>query len=219
MKKYLAEFIGTYGLVFCGTGAMTINEVTNGAVSHVGVAITFGLIVTAMIYAFGSISGAHINPAVSIGFTLTKTLKAKDLIPYILAQLLGALAASFTLKFLFPTSLKLGATLPLGSWQQSFVLEIILTYFLMVGILFVSQNKKTTAYTGLVVGGIVLLEAMFAGPITGASMNPARSIAPALLSGNLDHMFIYILAPVLGAILATYTWIFMKEESTEEENH
>lgn len=212
MKKYLAELLGTFALVFCGTGAVVINDVTSGAVSHVGIGITFGLIVTVMIYAFGSISGAHINPAVTLAFSFTDRFERKYLIGYIIAQLLGAFLASGILKLLFEQQDNLGSTIPFGSWQQSFVLEIILTYFLMLVILFVSQNKATTQFTAIAVGATVMLEAIFAGPITGASMNPARSIAPAIVSGNVSELWIYIAAPIIGAILASFTWIFMKEE-------
>ncbi len=212
MRKYFAEFIGTFALVFCGTGAIVINDVTGGTVTHVGVAITFGLIVTAMIYAFGKISGAHINPAVSIAFAVTDRFNEKQVAPYIIAQVGGALFASLILAFLFKEHEGLGATLPAGDWHQTFILEIILTYFLMVVILFVSQNKAVTEFTGLAVGFVVLLEAMFAGPITGASMNPARSIAPALISGNLTHLWMYIVAPVIGALLASGTWFLLREK-------
>lgn len=212
MKKYLAELIGTFALVFCGTGAIVINDVTSGGVSHVGIAITFGLIVAVMIYAFGSISGAHINPAVSIAFSLTDRFEKKRLLGYIIAQLLGAFLASGILQILFKEHEHLGATIPFGDWQQSFILEIILTYFLMLVILFVSQNKSVQQFTGMAVGATVLLEAMFAGPITGASMNPARSIAPAIVSGNITELWIYIVAPIVGAILASLTWKFMKED-------
>lgn len=212
MKKYLAELIGTFALVFCGTGAIVINDVTSGGVSHVGIAITFGLIVAVMIYAFGSISGAHINPAVSIAFSLTDRFENKRLLGYIIAQLLGAFLASGILQILFKEHEHLGATIPFGDWQQSFILEIILTYFLMLVILFVSQNKSVQQFTGMAVGATVLLEAMFAGPITGASMNPARSIAPAIVSGNITELWIYIVAPIVGAILASLTWKFMKED-------
>jgi aquaporin Z len=116
------------------------------------------------------------------------------------------------LTLLFPSNINLGTTLPAGSWQQSFVLEIILTYFLMLVIIFVSQNKKTTHMTGMAVGAVVMLEAIFAGPITGASMNPARSIAPAIVSGNTAHLWLYIVAPIIGAILAAFTWKYMEEE-------
>jgi len=210
MKKAFAEFIGTFALVFCGTGAIVINDITGGTVTHLGIAITFGLIVTAMIYTFGAVSGAHINPAVSIAFACTDRFDKKNLLPYIIAQLTGAFLASGTLKFLFTTHEKLGTTLPFGTWEQSFVLEVILTYFLMLVIIFVSQNKEASPFTGLAVGATVLLEALFAGPITGASMNPARSIAPAIMSGHIEHLWVYILAPVLGAVLAVFTWRFVK---------
>jgi len=211
MKRYFAEAIGTYALVFCGTGAIIINDLSNGSVSHLGIALTFELIVTVMIYSFGSISGAHINPAVTIAFSFTEIFNRKDLIPYIIAQIIGAILASATLKFLFQTHQNLGATIPAGDWSQSFILEIILTYFLMLVIIFVSQNKSVTQFTGIAVGATVALEALFAGPICGASMNPARSIAPAIVSGNVAELWIYILAPILGAVLASFTWKLMKE--------
>lgn len=206
MKKYIAEAIGTFALVFCGTGAIIINDVSGGSVTHVGIAITFGLIVMAMIYTFGSISGAHINPAVTIGFALTDRFDKKALLPYIGAQLLGAILASSVLKFLFNTHETLGSTLPRDTAMQSFVLELILTYFLMLVIIMVSQNEKISDFTGMAVGATVLLEAMFAGPICGASMNPARSIAPALLSGHLEFLWVYIFSTIIGAILAVLTW-------------
>lgn len=211
MKKFIAELIGTYALIFCGTGAIVINNVSGGTVTHPGIAITFGLIVTAMIYSFGPISGAHINPAVSIAFGFTDRFDRKEIWFYIMAQLIGALLASLTLKFLFPTDELLGTTLPRDTWQQSFVLELILTYFLMLVILQVSQNEETRSYTGFVVGMVVWLEALFAGPICGASMNPARSIAPALVSGQLEHLWLYIVAPIIGAVLASFTWRYFDE--------
>ena len=215
MKKYIVETIGTFALVFCGTGAIVINDVTSGTVSHVGVAITFGLIVTVMIYSFGNISGAHINPAVSIAFSFTDRFEKKRLVGYIIAQLLGAFLASGILKILFQDHPHLGSTIPFGDWHQSFILEIILTYFLMIVILFVSQNKSVSHFTGIAVGATVMLEAMFAGPITGASMNPARSIAPAIVSGNISDLWIYIAAPIIGAILASLTWKVLQEDLIE----
>jgi aquaporin NIP len=212
MKKYIAELIGTFALVFCGTGAIVINDVTSGTVSHVGIAMTFGLIVTVMIYSFGNISGAHINPAVSIAFSMTDRFEKKNLFGYIIAQLLGAFLASGTLRLLFIEHGNLGSTIPFGNWHQSFILEVILTYFLMIVILFVSQNKSVSQFAGVAVGATVMLEALFAGPITGASMNPARSIAPAIVSGNISDLWIYIVAPILGAILASLTWKVLKEE-------
>jgi aquaporin NIP len=211
MKKYLAEFIGTFALVFCGTGAIIINQETNGAITHVGIAITFGLIVMCMIYTFGEISGSQLNPAVTIAFAVAGRFDKKEVLPYIGSQIAGAFLASFVLKFLFPLNEKLGATLPAGTQIQSFILEIILTFLLMLVILNVSQGSKETGlFAGIVIGATVLLEAMFAGPICGASMNPARSLSPAVVSGHVSDLWIYLLAPILGAILASFTWKFMK---------
>ena len=211
MKKYVAEFIGTFAMVFCGTGAIIINQQTGGAITHVGIAITFGLIVTAMIYTFGSTSGAHFNPAVTIAFSIAGLFNPKQIIPFVVAQILGALTASFTLHFLFPENISLGATMPSGSAMQSLVLEFILTYFLMLVILFTSQgSKEVGVMAGLAIGGTVLLEALFAGPICGASMNPVRSLAPAIVSGNLTNVWIYLTAPIIGAATATATWKMIK---------
>lgn len=216
MKAYIAECIGTFALVFCGTGAIIIHDVSNGMVTHPGVAITFGLIVMVMIYAFRSTSGAHINPAVSIAFSLTDRFDKKQLIGYMLAQVIGALLASILLRLLFPEHLTLGITTPSGNWYQAFILEVILTFLLMIVILFVSQNRSIEHFTGIAVGGTVLLEALFAGPITGASMNPARSIAPAIVSGQIDHLWIYILAPLIGACLGSLTWKAIAKESNKK---
>ncbi len=212
MKKYIAELIGTFALVFCGTGAIIINEVTDGVVSHVGIGITFGMIVTVMIYTFGSISGAHINPAVTIAFAVTDRFDKKQVVPYIVAQLIGAFLASVVLHLLFPTNQKLGLTEPFGDWHQTFILEVILTYILMLVILFVSQNKAVSQFTALAVGATVMMEAIFAGPITGASMNPARSISPAVVSGHVSDLWIYVVATILGALMASGTWMYFRED-------
>jgi aquaporin Z len=202
MKKYLSEIIGTFGLVFCGTGAIIINDISGGTVTHIGIAITFGLIVMTMIYAFGDISGAHFNPAVTVAFWFSGRFPAKELLPYIVSQLIGAFVASGTLKMLFSTHLTLGATLPAGTAAQSFIIEIILAFLLMLVIINVSTGAKEKGITaGIAVGSVVLLGAMFAGPITGASMNPARSIAPAIISGQLQHLWIYITAPFIGTVI------------------
>lgn len=214
MKKYVAEFIGTFALVFCGTGAIIINEQTNGQVTHVGIAITFGLIVMAMIYALGNISGAHLNPAITIAFTLAKRFKLKQVLPYILAQLTGGIFASLVLKYLFPTNETLGTTLPAGTVLQSFILEFILTLFLMLVIINVATGSKEQGmFAGLAIGSTVLLEAMFAGPVCGASMNPARSISPAIISGHLEHLWIYIVATISGAALAIPIWKFLNTKN------
>lgn len=200
MRKLAAEFIGTFSLVFAGTGAIVIDETTGGAVTHVGVALTFGLIVLAMIYTVGDISGAHLNPAVSLGFFAARRFPLHQAIPYIASQCSGALAASALLRILFPQNEMLGATVPVGSAIQSFVLELILTAILMFAILGVSTGAAEKGITaGIVVGAVIGLEAMFAGPICGASMNPARSLGPALMSGHFQHLWIYLLAPAIGA--------------------
>lgn len=216
-KKYLAETIGTFALVFCGTGAIIIDEQTHGAVSHVGVAATFGLIVLAMIYCFGEISGAHFNPAVSIGFAIAGKFDNKQIAPYVLCQVIGAFAATLVLKILFPEDQNLGTTSPAGSSMQSFVLELILTFFLMLVILNVSQGSKEAGIlAGIAIGAMIGLEAMFAGPICGASMNPARSLAPAVVSGNIQSIWLYLLAPAIGAIAAAFTWRSMNKKSSAD---
>ena len=202
-QRFFAELIGTFFLVFAGTGAIVVNSAAGGVIGHAGIAISFGLVVAAMIYTFGDVSGAHFNPAVSIAFTLSGRFPAADLPAYLTAQTLGALGASGTLKFLFPQTATLGATLPAGAPSQSFILEIILTAILMLTILSVSQGAKENGITAAIaIGSVVGLEAMFAGPICGASMNPARSLGPALVGGELKHLWIYLLAPVTGAALA-----------------
>jgi len=211
-KKYIAELIGTYILVFCGTGAVVIDQVTNGGVTHAGVAFTFGLVVMSLIYAFGEVSGAHLNPAVSIAFSIAGRFERKMLLPYIVSQLVGALLASLTLKLLFPANNLLGATLPAGSVIQSFVLELLLTFFLMLIILQVATGSKEQGImAGIAIGGVILLEAMFAGPVSGASMNPARSLAPALVSGHLEYVWVYLLATPLGAIAAVPVWKYLTQ--------
>jgi aquaporin Z len=202
-KKLIAEFIGTFTLVFAGTGAIVINDLSGGTVSHVGVAMTFGLVVMAMIYTLGDISGAHLNPAVTLGFFAARRLGGRLVLPYVLSQCAGAVGASLVLLLLFPQHGTFGATVPAGSGLQSFVLEGLLTCILMFVILVVSTGEKEKGIqAGIAVGSVVGLEALFAGPISGASMNPARSLAPALVSGDFESLWIYLLAPVLGALVA-----------------
>ncbi len=214
LKKYISEFIGTFTMVFCGTGAMTINEITGGEITHPGVAITWGLVVMAMIYAFGEISGAHFNPAVTIAFAYSKKFPWPEVPKYIVIQIVAAIAASAVLLFLFPASEYYGATIPTVDVYRAFVLELLLTFFLMVVIINVSTgSKEVGVMAGIAVGGVILLEAMFAGPITKASMNPARSIGPALISGHLEHLWLYILAPILGALLAVMSCKWVKDDN------
>jgi aquaporin Z len=201
LRKLAAELFGTFALVFAGTGAIVVNDVHGGVVTHVGIAVTFGLVVLAMIYAVGDVSGAHLNPAVTIGFTAARRFALRDAVPYIVSQVAGAFLASLLLRSLFPTHPALGATLPAGTAWQSFVFELVLTLILMFVILRVSTGAKEKGITaGIAVGAVIGLEAMFAGPVCGASMNPARSLAPAVVSGQVEHLWVYLTAPILGAL-------------------
>jgi aquaporin Z len=202
-RRLAAELFGTFALVFAGTGAIVVNAASGGQVTHVGVSLTFGLIVLAMVYAVGDVSGAHLNPAVTVGFAVAGRFPVREVLPYVAVQCAGALLASGTLRFLFPGHPNLGATLPAGTALQSFVLEVILTLMLMFVALSVATGAKERGLmAGVAVGGVVALEALFAGPVCGASMNPARSLAPAVVSGHLGHLWVYLAAPTLGACLA-----------------
>ena len=213
MKKYLSEFIGTFSMIFCGCGAMVINDFTSGSITHPGVAITWGLIVMSMIYAFGDVSGAHFNPAVTLGFAVAKKFKWIEVPKYVIAQLFGALTASYVLLFLFPES-DLGATIPTIEPLKVFIIELLLSFFLMLVIINVSTGSKEIGpVAGIAIGSVVLLEAMFAGPLTKASMNPIRSLAPALASGNFSHLWIYLTAPFAGMLLAVFSCKLVKDEN------
>ena len=202
-RTFAAELLGTFVLVFAGTGAIVVDEVSGGRVTHVGVALVFGLVVMAMIQTFGDVSGAHMNPAVTLAFRVSGRIPTRTALFYVVAQLLGALLASATLRALFAANEGLGGTRPSGTALQSFVLELLLSFFLMLVILAVSTGSKERGLmASITIGAVVALEALFAGPICGASMNPARSLAPALVSQHLSDAWIYVLAPVLGMLLA-----------------
>lgn len=210
----LAEAFGTFFLVFAGTGSLVVNEVTDGCVTHVGIALTFGLVVLSLVYAIGDISGCHLNPAVTIGFVLAGRFPASNILRYFLSQFGGGLCASLLVRTLFPTHGELGGTHPSGSYLQSFVLESVLTLLLMFVILNVSHGvNKSQLATGVAVGAVIALEALFAGPISGASMNPARSIAPALVSWRWDGLWIYCTAPFVGAFLAVVMYRGLREST------
>lgn len=214
-RRYVVEFIATFIMIFAGCGAIVVETLT-GALGHSGVALTWGFVVVALIYTFGHISGAHMNPAVTLAFTSMKEFDKKDTIPYIIAQVLGAIVASGMLYLIFLEEAKsmselayLGSTLPRGSQMQAFIMEFILTFILMLVICGSAvHGKAIKSFAGLAIGLTVGLEAMFAGPITMASMNPARSFGPALVSGNLETVWLYIVATILGALLAGL--VFMK---------
>lgn len=208
LQKALSEFTGTFALVFFGTGAVVVNTAYTSAglepIGHLGISLTFGSIVALMVYMFGPISGAHINPAVTISFWLRKQISALDSGFYILAQLLGAFAASLSIHILFPDDQNLGKTaISVVEWK-AFALEVFLTFMLMITIFRIIASESNRLLTGVVIGGIIFIEALVAGPITGASMNPARSFGPAAVLGDYTHFWIYVAAPILGAVIATF---------------
>jgi MIP family channel proteins len=209
-RRCVAEFIGTFALVFAGTGAIIFNEITDGSITPVGVGLTFGLIVSVMIFSIGHISGAHINPAVTFAFVLTREFPASNLLFYWSAQILGAITASFILLMLIGDVAQLGATVPSGSAFQSLVMEFILSFILMFVIMSVATDVRSVAGFGaLAIGATIALEAIFAGHISGASMNPARSIGPMLIAGVWSNQWIYIFGPILGASAGAfcYQWL------------
>jgi aquaporin Z len=215
-RKLFSECFGTFCLVFAGTGAIISNAASNGAVTHVGIALTFGLVVMVMIYTLGEVSGAHFNPAVTLGFWAARRFPLREVAPYIASQCGGALLASGVLRALFPLNQGLGDTNPSSSSLQSFVFEAILTLILMFVILSVSQGAKEKGITaGLVVGAVIGFEALFAGPISGASMNPARSLGPAIVAGQVQHLWIYLLAPTLGALLGVAAFGIVRAPQTQ----
>jgi len=202
----MAEAIGTFMLVFAGTGAIIVNGVFANVIGHLGIALSFGFIVLSVIYTYGESSGAHINPAVTVAFWVAKRFPGRWVLAYVTSQCVGAVLASSCWWLLYPSHPSLGATTPsVGLWP-AFGVELLLTWWLMTVILAVSQGAKEKGLVaGIVIGSVVALEATFAGPITGASMNPARSLGPALVSGTMDVVWIYLCAPVIGAVVAVYT--------------
>jgi aquaporin NIP len=213
MRALVAELIGTFALVFAGAGSIMVDEKTH-ALGHVGVAITFGLVIMVMIYAVGHVSGAHFNPAVSFAFALTRHFPWTKLLGYWVAQAAGAVIAAAILRGSLGNRAHIGATLPAGSQGQAFLWEAVLTFFLMFVILSVATDTRAVGEAAAIaVGGTVGLDAMFGGPITGASMNPARSLGPALVSGDLHALWIYLLAPLVGAALGGFAYQFVRREA------
>jgi MIP family channel proteins len=214
LRALVAEAIGTFALVFAGCGAIMVDAKT-GQLGHVGVAITFGLVIAFGIYSVGHISGAHFNPSVTFAFALSRHFPWTRAISYWGAQLIGAIAAAAVLRGSLGNIANVGATLPSGSQGQSFLWELIMTFFLMFVIMAVATDTRAVGEAAAIaVGGTVGLDAMFGGPISGASMNPARSTGPALVSGNLHALWLYIVAPVVGASLAALAYQFVRGEQT-----
>jgi aquaporin NIP len=211
-RRLAAEFVGTFALVFAGCGAIMVDAKTH-QLGHIGVAITFGLVIMAMIYAVGHISGAHFNPAVTFSFALSRHFPWPLAFVYWSAQILGALTAAVILRGSLGNIANVGATLPSGSQAQSFLWELVLSFFLMFVIMAVATDTRAVGdAAAIAVGGTVGLDAMFGGPISGASMNPARSIGPAIVSGDLHALWLYVLAPVTGAALGALTYQLIRAE-------
>jgi MIP family channel proteins len=219
-RELLAEFIGTFVLIFAGTGAVMVNKLSDGAVTHLGISIVFGSVVTVLIYSLGHISGAHFNPAVTLAFWSSGFFRLSLVVPYILAQILGAIAASGLLRMSLGTVGNLGATMPRhGDWMQSLVLETVLTFILMLVIFGSGLDRRAPiGFAGIAIGLTVALEAACMGPITGASMNPVRSLAPALVSGNLQHQWLYWVAPILGAQIAVIVYRHLSNNFSDLKN-
>ena len=207
-----AEVVGTFALVFAGAGAIMVDAKTQ-ALGHVGVAITFGLVIMAMIYAVGHVSGAHFNPAVTLAFAITRHFPWSRAAGYWAAQLTGAIVAAALLRGSLGNIAHVGATLPSGSDGQSFLWELVMTFFLMFVIMAVATDTRAVGEAAAIaIGGTVGLDAMFGGPISGASMNPARSAGPALVSGDLHSLWLYIIAPAVGASLGALAYQLIRGE-------
>lgn len=207
-RRAATEALAAFALVFAGCGAIVANTVYADTLGAVGVSLVFGLIVMVMVYATGHLSGAHINPAVTVAFTLARHFPAREAAAYIAAQVTGALAAALVLLAIWPDQpAQLGATIPTVGAGSAFVYETILTAFLMFVIVAVATDTRAVgAAAAIAIGGTVGLDALFGGPVTGASMNPARSLGPALASGELTDLWIYLTAPFLGAALGALAY-------------
>ena len=215
-RRAVAEGFAAFALVFAGCGAVVTDATRDGALGHVGVSLVFGLIIMAMIYATGHLSGAHINPAVTIAFTATRHFPIRDAVAYIAAQFVGATAGAFALLALWADKPgDLGATVPSVGVGTGLIYEVILTAFLMFVIISVATDVRAVgSAAALAIGGTVALDALFGGPITGASMNPARSFGPALASGTWTDFWIYIVGPVLGAIIGAFAYQLVRTPGT-----
>ncbi len=213
LRSLVAEAVGTFALVFAGCGAIMV-DAKHGGLGHVGIAITFGLVIMAMIYAVGHVSGAHFNPAVTLSFALVRHFPHRQVPLYWAAQLTGALVAAAILRGSLGNVAHIGATYPSGSDGQAFLWEAVLSFFLMFVIMAVATDTRAVGEAAAIaIGGTVGLDAMFGGPVTGASMNPARSLGPGIVAGDLHSIWVYLLAPVVGAGLAALTYVFVRGEA------
>jgi aquaporin NIP len=213
VRSLVAEAIGTFALVFAGAGAIMVDAKTH-ELGHVGVAISFGLVIMVMIYAVGHVSGAHFNAAVTFAFALTRHFPWSRAVAYWGAQLAGALAAAILLRASLGNIAHLGATLPTGSQRQAFLWELVMSAILMFVVLAVATDTRAAGEdAAIAIGGTIALDAMFGGPISGASMNPTRSLGPALVSGDLHALWVYILAPPIGTGLGALAYEFIRADA------
>jgi aquaporin NIP len=209
-RALVAEAVGTFALVFAGCGAIMV-DAKSGALGHLGIAISFGLVIMVMIYALGHVSGAHLNPAVTLSFAVARQFPRRLIVPYWAAQLAGALIGAAILRGSLGNLAEVGATFPSGSDGQAFLWEVVLSFFLVLVIMAVATDTRAVGEAAAIaIGATVGLDALFGGPITGASMNPARSLAPGIVSGDLHAIWIYLTAPVVGATLAALTYAFLR---------
>lgn len=218
MKNYLAEIVGTFILVAFGTGVVVVDQQTDAEVTLVGIALVWGLVVYAIISAIGDVSGAHVNPSVTVTLWASGRFPGAQVAPYIVCQLIGAVLGSVMVRVLFPDADSLGGTAPSGGLMQSFLAEALLTFLLLFVVLNVSEGAKEKGITaGIAIGGVITLEVLFGGPISGASMNPARSFGPALVGGDWTAYWIYVAGPILGGLLAAPLAILMRSDNKPEK--
>lgn len=209
--------MATFALVFAGCGAIVVDDQRGGALGSVGIAASFGLVIMVMIYATGHLSGAHINPAVTIAFAVTRHFPLRDAVVYVPAQLVGALAGASALRAVWGTPVHLGATVPSVGIGSAFVYEVVLTALLMFVIVAVATDTRAVgAAAAIAIGGTVALDALFGGGVTGASMNPARSFGPALVSGYWHGQWIYLVAPVVGAALGAGAYQLVRGDARSD---
>jgi MIP family channel proteins len=212
LQRYLAEFLGTFMLVFVGTGAIVVDTATGGEITHLGVALAFGLTIMFIIYSIGHISGAHVNPAVTLAFATVRRFPPLDIVPYWSAQVSGALAASVVLRLFFGDTGELGATASAIGAVPGLIVEILIGFVLMFVIISVATDTRAVGEAAAIaIGGTLAALVLFAGPLTGASLNPARSIGPAVISGRVGELWIYLIGPTVGLMLGALVYQLLRE--------